>query len=113
MGKARSDSGYYWVDKKLTCNGCKYLNFYKAGCRRNQPPGQVRHLPTYTNGDDYIAVLRPPDCDYQKEQKPTEQVSTEGKHASLYIASVPWRCSPMAFTFLLLYPYRKICLPID
>ena len=64
--------------KKLTCNGCKYLNFYKAGCRRNQPPGQVRHLPTYTNGDDYIAVLRPPDCDYQKEQKPTEQVSTEG-----------------------------------
>ena len=30
MGKARGDSGYYWVDKKLTCNGCKYLNFYKA-----------------------------------------------------------------------------------
>lgn len=78
MGKARSDSGYYWVDKKLICNGCKYLNFYKAGCRRNQPPGQVRHLPTYTNGDDYIAVLRPPDCDYQKEQKSAEQVSTEG-----------------------------------
>ena len=26
MGKARSDSGYYWVDRKLTCNGCKYLN---------------------------------------------------------------------------------------
>ena len=44
MGKARSDSGYYWVDRKLTCNGCKYLNFYKCGCRRNQPNGQVRLL---------------------------------------------------------------------
>lgn len=62
MGKARSESGYYWVDRKLTCNGCKYLNFYKCGCRRNQPNGQVRPLSSYTNGDDYIAILKPPDC---------------------------------------------------
>ena len=72
MGKARSDSGYYWVDRKLTCNGCKYLNFYKCGCRRNQPNGHVRPLSSYTNGDDYIAILKPPDC------------SCQGKR--------PWRC---------------------
>lgn len=77
MGKARGDSGYYWVDRKLTCNGCKYLNFYKCGCRRNQPNGQVRPLSSYTNGDDYIAILKPPDCDYEKEKKSAEKVDTE------------------------------------
>lgn len=74
MVNDKRNSDYYWVDKKLTCNGCKYLNFYKAGCRRNQPPGHVRRLSTYTNGDNYIAVLRPTDCDYQKDQKQADHV---------------------------------------
>lgn len=69
MGKVKNDSGYYWVDKAITCNGCKFLNFYKCGCRRNQPPGTVRPLSSYINGDNYVAVLKPTDCDYQKEQK--------------------------------------------
>lgn len=69
MGKVKNDSGYYWVDKAITCNGCKFLNFYKCGCRRNQPPGSVRPLSSYINGDNYVAVLKPTDCDYQKEQK--------------------------------------------
>lgn len=69
MANKRNDSGYFWVDKALTCNGCKFLNFYKCGCRRNQEPGKVRPLSSYTNGDDYVAVLKPTDCDYQKEQK--------------------------------------------
>ena len=42
MANKRNDSGYFWVDKALTCNGCKFLNFYKCGCRRNQEPGKVR-----------------------------------------------------------------------
>lgn len=25
---ANSESGAYWVDKGITCNGCKFLNFY-------------------------------------------------------------------------------------
>ena len=52
MANKRNDSGYFWVDKALTCNGCKFLNFYKCGCRRNQEPGKVRPLSSYTNGDD-------------------------------------------------------------
>lgn len=70
MANKRNDSGYFWVDKALTCNGCKFLNFYKCGCRRNQEPGKVRPLSSYTNGDDYVAVLKPTDCDYQKDHKP-------------------------------------------
>ena len=69
MGKVKNDSGYYWVDKSITCNGCKFLNFYKCGCRRGQPDGAVRPLSSYINGDDYVAVLKPSDCDYQKDQK--------------------------------------------
>lgn len=64
----KQNSGYYRVDKKITCNGCKFLNFYKCGCRRNQPHGQVRPLSSYINGDNYKAILKPSDCDYQKEQ---------------------------------------------
>ena len=51
MGKARSDSGYYWVDRKLTCNGCKYLNFLQVqDAGRNQPhwAGSSSLLPTQT-----------------------------------------------------------------
>ena len=73
----RSESGSYWVDKSITCNGCKYLNFYKHGCRRNQPPGKVIPLSTYTNADDYVAVLKPTDCDYKKEQKEQEKSDKE------------------------------------
>lgn len=69
----KQNSGYYWVDKKITCNGCKFLNFYKCGCRRNQPPGQVRPLSSYTNGDNYKAILKPSDCDYQKDQANPEK----------------------------------------
>lgn len=68
MGKTNPESGHYWVDKSLACNGCKFLNFYKRGCRRDNPPGVVRPLSTYLNGDGYVAVLRPPDCDYTKGQ---------------------------------------------
>lgn len=73
MGKVKNDSGYYWVDKAITCNGCKFLNFYKCGCRRNQPSGTVRPLSSYINGDDYVAVLKPSDCDYQKDQKKADE----------------------------------------
>lgn len=72
---ANSESGAYWVDKGITCNGCKYLNFYKQGCRRGMPPGQVKPLSSYTNGDNYVAVLKPTDCDYDKGKKePAESV---------------------------------------
>lgn len=75
---ANSESGAYWVDKGITCNGCKYLNFYKQGCRRGMPPGQVKPLSSYKNGDDYIAILKPSDCDYEKGKKePTEPVAKE------------------------------------
>lgn len=77
MANKRSESGYYWVDKAITCNGCKFLNFYKCGCRRGMPPGEVRPLSTYKNGDDYIAVLKPTDCDYQKEQKSQEEAVSD------------------------------------
>lgn len=73
MASKRSDSGYYWVDKALTCNGCKFLNFYKCECRRNQETSGVRPLSSYINGDDYVAVLKPTDCDYQKEKKPADK----------------------------------------
>jgi len=66
---AKTNTGSYWVDKAITCNGCKYLNFYRHGCRRNQKPGEVRILNTYKNGDDYVAVLKPSDCDYVRPQK--------------------------------------------
>ena len=79
MGKVNSDSGYYWVDKEITCNGCKYLNFQKRGCRRNQEPGTVRLLSSYKNGDDYIAVLKPSDCDYDKSRKKTGDVPEEAR----------------------------------
>lgn len=69
MAKQKHESGFYWVEKSITCNGCKFLNFYKCGCRRNQPPGKLRQLSSYINGDDYIAVLKPADCDYQKPTK--------------------------------------------
>lgn len=65
----KEGSGYYWVDKKITCNGCKFLNFHRCGCRRNQAPGQVRPLSSYVNGDNYKAFLKPSDCDYQKDQQ--------------------------------------------
>lgn len=69
MENVKSDSGCYWVDKAITCNGCKFLNFRKCGCRRNLQPGQVRLLSSYKNGDGYIAVLKPSDCDYERERK--------------------------------------------
>ncbi len=76
-----SETGSYWVDKTLTCNGCKYLHFPKRGCRRNQPPGQVRRLNSYVNDDKYIAVLRPSDCDYvrktKKEEEPSDQNASQ------------------------------------
>ncbi len=59
-------SGYYWLDKSLTCNGCKHLDFAKCVCLRNQTAGKVRPLHTYTNGDDYVAVLKPSDCNYKR-----------------------------------------------
>lgn len=74
MGKAKNESGYFWVDKSLTCNGCKFLNFYRQGCRRNQPPDVVKPLTTYLNGDGYLAVLKPCDCDYPKDQKKQPEV---------------------------------------
>lgn len=83
MANKRNDSGYFWVDKALTCNGCKFLNFYKCGCRRNQEPGKVRPLSSYTNGDDYVAVLKPTDCDYQKDHKPQARVC--GKETPQYM----------------------------
>ena len=27
MDKPKNESGYFWVSKAMTCNGCKYLNF--------------------------------------------------------------------------------------
>lgn len=53
----KRESGYYWVPRAHTCNGCKFLNFAKQGCRRNQPPGEVRPLTTYLNGDGYLALI--------------------------------------------------------
>lgn len=79
MGKVKSDSGYYWVDKAITCNGCKFLNFRKCGYRRNQEPGTVRPLSSYKNGDDYIAVLKPSDCDYDNHRKKTGDEPAEAE----------------------------------
>lgn len=63
----KRESGYYWVPRAHTCNGCKFLNFAKQGCRRNQPPGEVRPLTTYLNGDGYLALIKPSDCDWDKD----------------------------------------------
>ena len=41
--------------------------------------GKVRPLSSYTNGDDYVAVLKPTDCDYQKEQKPQAKDDKENE----------------------------------
>ena len=75
----QKDSESYWVDRAITCNGCKYLNFYSKGCRRDKPPGVIRPLSTYKNGEDYVAVLRPPDCDYnvRKQQRPEAETPQE------------------------------------
>lgn len=77
MGMVKGESGYYWVDRGITCNGCKFLNFRRCGCRRNQPPGEVRLLSSYKNGDGYVAVLKPSDCDYQKDRKQEEAALKE------------------------------------
>lgn len=74
MANKKNDSGFYWVEKSLTCNGCKYLDFRKCGCKRDLEAGKVRPLSSYTNGDNYIAVLKPADCDYQREKKSSEEV---------------------------------------
>ena len=79
MEKQKNESGYFWVPKSMTCNGCKYLNFYKEGCKRNLPPGQVRQLSSYKNGDGYLAMLRPPDCDYERQPKAEPQPESIGK----------------------------------
>ena len=65
---AKEENGYYWVPKTMICNGCKFLNFARQGCRRNLPPGQVRPLITYRNGDGYLAMLKPSDCNYSKDK---------------------------------------------
>lgn len=67
MSKAKKQADAYWVDKSITCNGCKYLNFYRCGCRRNQTVGQVHQLSSFRNADDYIAVIKPTDCDYEHD----------------------------------------------
>ena len=77
MSKQAGESGPYRVEKSITCNGCKFLNFYRCGCRRNQPPGHLRLLNSCKNADDYIAVLRPPDCDYVRP-KPKGEGKPEG-----------------------------------
>lgn len=79
MEKQRNESGSFWVSKDITCNGCKYLNFYKGGCKRNLPPGSVRPLSSYLNGDGYLAMLKPPDCDYEKQKVTDERPETDGK----------------------------------
>lgn len=71
----KRESGFYWVPRAITCNGCKFLNFAKQGCRRNQPPGEVRSLTTYLNGDGYLAMLKPADCDWDKD-KPKKKAET-------------------------------------
>ena len=63
MGK--TEERVYWLGKALTCNGCKFCNFYKSGCRKDQPPGQVRTLSSYENRSGFIALLKPSDCNYQ------------------------------------------------
>lgn len=79
METNKNDSGSYWVDKAITCNGCKYLNFRRCGCRRNLPPGKVRVLSSYKNGDGYIAVLKPPDCDYERDRKKAGEIPEEAR----------------------------------
>lgn len=34
---------------------------------------------SYTNGDDYVAVLKPTDCDYQKDHKPQAKDDKENE----------------------------------
>ena len=69
MAKAKPDSGYFWCERSITCNGCKHLNFKKGGCKRDMPPGKVRSLATYKNGDGYIAMLKPADCTYDRSKE--------------------------------------------
>lgn len=69
MAKEKPDSGYFWCERSITCNGCKHLNFKKGGCKRNMPPGEVRPLSTYKNGDGYIAMLKPADCTYDRTKE--------------------------------------------
>ena len=52
---------------------------FTSGGRRNQEPGKVRPLSSYTNGDDYVAVLKPTDCDYQKDHKPQAKDDKENE----------------------------------
>ena len=75
--EAKTETGSYWVDKSITCNGCKFLNFHKRGCRRNQPQGKVKPLSTYLNADNYVAVLKPADCTYKKEQAEQKEQKKE------------------------------------
>lgn len=64
MTNKRNDNGYFWVGKTLTYNGYKFLNLYKRGHQHNQESGKVRPSSFYTNGDNYVAVFEPTDCDY-------------------------------------------------
>lgn len=73
----KRESGYYWMPRAQTCNGCKFLNFAKQGCRRNQPPGEVRPLATYLNGDGYLAMIKPSDCDWDKDKAKNKTESSQ------------------------------------
>ena len=79
MAKAKPDSGYFWCERSITCNGCKHLNFKKGGCKRDMPPGKVRSLSTYKNGDGYIAMLKPADCTYDRSK---ERAATNSRAGS-------------------------------
>ena len=59
------------LPKEMQCNGCKFLNFGKQGCFRGIRRGEaLRGLNTFTNATGYIAVLKPHDCEYVRNNKP-------------------------------------------